>query len=186
MSKTAFAQTIIDKLQGAIGTSGESYNPSTPMSANQAIAQGITEYLTKNTQINVTYVGVIPGTPPTPDNTTDQAKVVGACIPPSGTDFDSWVKSIESGIVGGLMLAPGTGLVTPVGTIPAFLPGLVIPQSALGQAHQGNTENPQLPVWEVICDYIITWLTGPGTIPTYPATHLASTGVATRVSTIIQ
>lgn len=82
MSKSAFAQAIISKLKSSIGTSGKDYSAGSASAAMSAVAAGITEYLIANTTVMVSYVGVIPGVPPTPDPlVTDSFKIMGSCAP---------------------------------------------------------------------------------------------------------
>lgn len=60
MSRTAFAQTIIAKLEAAIHRDGLSFTEGTAPIAMQAVAAGITEYLIANTKVIISYSGMIP------------------------------------------------------------------------------------------------------------------------------
>lgn len=157
MPASSFADTIISKLKSSIGTDGSKYNSGTPAIANQAIALGITEYLMSNTTISVAYVGTTTTVPPSPFSTTDSCKITGTCAPPSGTDFNTWIQSIASNIVAGFFIMPGA-MVLPISPPPAFIPGLVISQSSLKSEHENNLDDPQKPVWTVICQAILDWL----------------------------
>lgn len=188
--KSEFAQQIIGDLESAIGKDGANFSESTPMAANQAIADSITSYLTDNTSIMVGYVGMIPGPPPVPDPVvTDTLKITGTCPPPSGTDFNTWIKSLETGIVGGFFLDKGQAGVTPLAPTPAFLPGLVLTVDNVKSAFEGASEGEeQKAVWEEICDKILTWLGVCNTGVTAPASNSnsGSTGTLTITKTVIK
>lgn len=162
MSKSAFAQTIISKLKAAIGTDGGSYSSGTASAAMAAVANGITEYLTANTTVTITYAGIIPSTPPANDpTTTDTFKIVGACAPtgPSNS-FDAWIKQIEANIIAGFSLAPAgkAGVVFP--QTPFLSPGITTMQSMLKANHDVSDENPQQKIWEIVCGGIMDWING--------------------------
>lgn len=162
MSKEAFANTIIQKMNAAIGTSGASYGNSTATSAMNAVAEGITEYLIANTQVTVKYLGIISSTPPSPDPLLiDTFKIVGVCAPPSvSSDFASWLLQIENNIISGFSLAPmgNEGLVFP--QKPFLTQGITLTQGALTSAHDVNDSSPQQKIWEIICDSIMQWVNG--------------------------
>ena len=187
MSKTTFAQTIISKLKNSIGTSGKDYSADSASLAMNAVAAGITEYLIANTTVIVSYVGIIPGTPPISDPLiSDTFNIVGSCTPTGPSDsFDRWIKQIESNIIAGFQLsASGEG-----GLVFTQMPfqntGIAISQADLKAIHNVGDENPQQKVWEAICGAIIDWINNlainitPGT-----ATHpiVSSTGTATITS----
>ena len=185
MPASNFADLIISKLKSSIGTDGSKFSSSTPAQANSAIAQAITEYLTSNTLVPVTYVGMIPGTPPVPDPiVADVCKITGTCSPPTGTTFDVWVKSLETNIVAGFFISNGTAGVMPITPPPAFLPGLVLSQATIKSIHTANLKDPQKPVWQVITQSILTWLNAVIT-PPYAATTGKSTGTATPTKTTV-
>lgn len=185
MPASSFADTIISKLNESIGMDGSSYSASTPEQANQAIADGVTEYLIDNTLITITYAGIIPGTPPTPDPIiADVCGITGQCAPPTGITFDSWVNSLASNIVAGFFIDSSNAGVSPISPTPAFLPGLSISQSMLTSIHTANLDNPQKPVWEVITGAILTWLNAV-IAPTYAASTTQSTGTATPTKTTV-
>ena len=163
MSKSAFAQTIISKLKGAIGTDGGNYSSSTATAAMSAVANGITEYLIANTKVSISYAGVIPSTPPANDPTvTDTFKIVGSCAPtrPSN-NFDSWIKQIEANIIAGFSLAPSgqAGVVFPAK--PFLNPGIATVQSMLKSNHDVSDSDPQQKIWEIVCGGIMDWINGP-------------------------
>ena len=160
MSKSAFAQAIISKLKSSIGTSGKDYSAGSASVAMSAVAAGITEYLIANTTVMVSYVGVIPGVPPTPDPlVTDSFKIIGSCAPtgPSNS-FDSWIRQIETNIITGFQLDEkgNEGLVFP--QKPFLSPGIVTSQANLQAAHDVSDEDPQQKVWEVVCGDIMDWI----------------------------
>lgn len=190
MSKSAFAQTIISKMSAAIGTDGGSFSSGSASSAMAAVAQGITEYLIANTTVMISYKGIIPGTPPTPDPTVvDTFTIVGTCAPPSpANNFDSWIKQLESSIIAGFSLTPtgNAGVVFP--TKPFLKTGITTTQSNLKSAHDVNDKDPQQKIWEIVCGGIMDWIntSAMNTIPG-PATHptASSTGNANITKIII-
>lgn len=184
MSKTAFAQTIIDKLKAAIGTDGGVYTSGSASSAMAAVAQGITEYLIANTTVAVAYTGVVAATPPYPDPViTDTFKIVGSCAPTGpANNFDSWIKQIETNIIAGFQLAP-SGNAGVVFAQKTFLNvGIKTIRENLKSIHDVADKNPQLKVWEVVCGGIMDWINsvalnsiaGPASRPTGPSTGTAS------------
>lgn len=186
MSKQAFASVIINKMKGAISTDGQSFNDGTAVSAMAAVAQGITEYLIANTQVTVAYVGVIPGTPPTPDPVViDTFKIVGVCAPSSPSNsFDAWLLQLQNNIIAGFQLAPtgNAGVVFPIK--PFLVPGVTVSQANLKSAHDVGDSDPQQKIWEIICDGIMQWINGTAMNPaSSAATHPAasSTGTANIV-----
>lgn len=162
MSKSAFAQAIISKLKGAIGTDGQSYTTGSASSAMAAVAQGITEYLIANTKVMIAYVGIIPGTPPSPDPTvTDTFQIVGSCAPPGPSNsFDSWTKEIESNIIAGFQLASAGQAGVVFAQKPFAVPGITTTQSDLKSTHDVSDKDPQQKVWEVVCGGIMDWING--------------------------
>lgn len=184
MSKSAFASAIISKMKGAISTDGQSFNGGTANAAMTAVAQAITEYLIANTQVMVAYVGIIPGTPPTPDPVvTDTFKIVGTCASPSpANSFDAWMLQLQNNIIAGFQLAPtgNAGVVFPMK--PFLTPGVITTQVNLKSAHDVSDENPQQKIWEIVCDGIIQWINtsamnpapGAGSRPTGPSTGTAN------------
>jgi hypothetical protein len=184
MSKSAFAQTIIGKLKAAISTDGGSYQSATATSAMAAVAQGITEYIIANTQVQIVYTGIIPGTPPVPDPiVTDVFNVIGTCAPPSPSDnFDVWIKQIEANIIAGFTLAPMGNAGVVFATKPFLNIGVKTQIGDLTSTHDVQDESPQQKVWEIICGDIIDWINGsamnpiPGgaSRPSGPSTGTAS------------
>lgn len=184
MSKQAFASAIISKMKSAIGTDGQSFSGGTASAAMAAVAQAITEYLIANTQVMVAYVGIIPGTPPTPDPVvSDTFKIVGTCAPPSpANSFDAWMLQLQTNIISGFMLAPtgNAGVMFP--QKPFLAPGVTVNQATLKSAHDVQDNNSQQKIWEIICDGIIQWINtsamnpspGAGSRPTGPSTGTAN------------
>lgn len=190
MSKSAFASAIISKLSGTIGTDGSSYSSGSASSAMSAVAEAITEYLIANTQVNIAYTGIIPGTPPTPDPTvTDTFKIVGNCAPPSPSDsFDSWIKQIEANIISGFSLAPSGNAGVVFTQAPFLNTGIATTQSDLKSTHDVSDESPQQKVWEVVCGGIMDWINGAAMNPASgAATHpsAGSSGTANIVKITI-
>ena len=187
MPASSFADTIIAKLNSAIGRNGENYKSSTPNIANKAIAEGVTEYLLSNTMISIAYSGIIPGTPPIPDPTvSDVEEITGKCAPPSGTEFDVWVSSLESNIVSGFFIGPGKIGVTSIAPINCFHPGLSLTREDIKSVHTGNLDDPQKAVWTKICSQILLWLNSCN-IGGYPAANSStgSTGSASVIKTTV-
>lgn len=162
MSKTAFAQLIISKMKAAIGTDGGKYSSATTSAAQAAIGQAITEYLIANTTLTISYNGMTTSTPPTPDIiAADTMKIAGACATPSTpSSYSSWIRELQKNIARGFYpQSPSTSLVTVM-----FFPfnstsnSLSIPQDNLQSAHQNNYNDPQLVVWEVICEKLMDWI----------------------------
>lgn len=186
MSKQSFASLIVSKIKSAVGNDGSKFTSSTPMQINTAISLACQEYIIDNTKISVSYTGVIPGTPPVPDITTDMEKVMGTVAPISGNNFSSWILSLETNIISGLFIAPGTALVTPLAPTPAFMKGLSISQSDLYSATGDENKDAQRIAWETICDKIIMWINStPNAGLSYPSSHVASTGTSTIIKTTI-
>lgn len=191
MSAQAFANTIINKIRAAIGTDGSQWDSSTASKSMQALADGITEYLIANTQVTISYTGMIPSTPsPIPDPvTTDVFQIVGQCAPTGiCNDFDEWIHKIEQNIIAGFQLAPMgmAGIVFP--TMPFLMPGVPTTREILKSIHEGNWDNPQLQVWTAICQDIMNWAMGAGmNVTPGGATHpaVAGTGVGTIVSIVV-
>lgn len=183
MSKSAFAQTIIAQLKGAIGTDGGNFSAGSASAAMSAVAAAITNYLITNTTVTISYAGVIAGVPPSPDPVvTDTFQIIGTCAPTGPSDsFDDWIKQIETNIIAGFQLAPmGTaGVAFP--TVPFLSTGIATSQGSLKAAHDIEDENPQQKVWEVVCGGIMDWINGlaANTVPG-PATRATgpSTGTA--------
>lgn len=188
MSKSAFAQAIITKLKGAIGTDGQQYSSGTATLAMSAVAQGITEYLISNTKVIIAYAGIIPGVPPTPDPVVvDTFSIIGSCAPtgPSNS-FDSWIKQIEANIIAGFQLAPAgeNGVVYP--QKPFAISGITTAQSMLKSCHDTSDQNPQQKVWEIVCGGIMDWIntsamnTAPGGA-THPVAGSSGTANITKI-----
>lgn len=187
MSAENFANIIIEKLNNSIGTDGSKYSSDTPSKANQAIADGITEYIINNTKIQINYTGMIPGTPSVPDPiVSDTCEVTGKCSPPTGIDFDSWIKSIELNIISGFKIGKGLAGITPVSPPPAFISGLKISQNDIKSVHTNNLNNPQKPVWTFIANSILIWLNSIVGV-SYGATNInsGSTGTSTPIKITI-
>lgn len=187
MSKSAFAQTIIAKLKGSIGTDGLSYENGSATAAMSAVAAGITEYIIANTTVKVFYSGIISTYPfPTDPVKSDTFKVVGSCATPSPSNgFDSWIKQIEANIIAGFQLAPmgSAGVAFP--TKPFMNPGIITVQGNLKATHDVGDKDPQQKVWEVVCGGIMDWINGAAKNPLSGAASRAS-GPSTGMASIIK
>ena len=187
MSALNFADTIIAKLNSAIGAKGENYTSSTPRIANTAIAEGITEYLLANTTISITYSGIIPSTPPVTDPVvSDVESITGQCTPPEGTEFDNWVSSLERNIVTGFFIGPGKLGITSIVPTNCFRSGLNLSRESIKSVHLGSINDPQRAVWVEICSRILLWLNS-SNIGGYTAKNIlsGSTGSAVVVKTTV-
>ena len=171
MPASSFADIIIDNLDSAIGKDSSKFSKSTPDSANKAIADAITSYLLDNTTITVSYTGIIPGTPPSPDPVVvDILEIEGKCEPPgTATNFNDWILDLGAKIQNGFFLSKGkAGITTEVPkSIKCFtgLPLIIDRDSKLKSVHEGNIDNPQKAIWETICSEIINWLNSISGIP---------------------
>lgn len=171
-------------MRSAIGTDGQSFSGGTASSAMAAVAQAITEYLIANTQVMISYTGIIPGTPPTPDPiVVDTFNIIGTCAPPSPSNsFDEWMMQLQQNIISGFQLAPmgNAGIVFP--QMPFLAPGVTVTQMTLKAAHDVGDDDPQQKIWEIVCDGIIQWINGSamnpapgsGSRPSGPSTGMAN------------
>lgn len=108
------------------------------------VAKAIETYLLSNTLVTVSYSGIIPGTPPVPDPIViDVLKIKGTCAPLNNSSFDSYVKTIESGIVSGFELDMGLAGVIPSAPTLAFKIGIDLVQDHIKAVHKS-----QLYLWE--------------------------------------
>lgn len=181
--KTDFAQIIIRKLDAVSMKDCGTYSASSPMDVGTAIADGITEYITSKVKVTIAWAATNPTSGAPDPVVTDVVPIVGKCAPiVFSADFDTWVKTIEANVIAGFFFGVGMAGVIPTGTIPAFTPGLVIAQSELKSAAEGNEDAPQLPFWEKVCEKIIDWLET-CTTPGYPGVHAAFVGAATWTNT---
>lgn len=164
MGKTEFARVIISKLSDAIGTDGTIFTTDTAASAMQAVAEGITDYIIANTTVIISYQGTIPGPPSITDPlVVDTFSLTGTCAatgPSNG--FDSWIKQIEANIISGFFLEKtgenGVAFIAPQAAFVKSEPGILIKGETLKAKHDPADKNPQLKIWEAICDGIIQWI----------------------------
>lgn len=188
MSKQAFASLILKKLSSSVGNDGTVYTDGTSETAQEAIASAITEYLTANTTVSISYSGVLTSGSPDPV-ATDTLKITGACKSTgTPTDFSSWIKAMQSCISSGFStLSPGSGGVTTTFQPFSSVSGaLSIEQSLLQSAHQDNMDNPAQVVWESVCGGIMDWINSSSaknpSANGIPATRPSSSGTASLVS----
>lgn len=115
MSKTTFAKLIIAKLTSILGTNGAVYTSDTPVKAQQAIAEAITEYLTANTTITILYNGILTSGTGNDTIVSDTMNITGKCSTISQpTNFQNWVNNIQTSIaISFTVISPGkNGVVT--------------------------------------------------------------------------
>lgn len=165
------------------------YDRNTYSSFYELIVGDITRYLIENTSIQISYSGVIPGTPPIPESAIDFAKITGSIsIPAISSDFDQWIQRIEVSIRQGFLISAGSRVIPkstifPLNVIPILSTFLNIDK--LKQIHFSNLKDPLSFIWNTIAEGIITWLTsGLPQINTYPA-GILGTGLATINKIII-
>lgn len=162
MPADKFAEAIISEMKSAIGQGGGSFDSNTPIKANQAIAKAITNYLTKNTKIVVSYSGVITSTGLPDPLVADTLSITGECKPPgTASNFETWILELGLNIQNGFFLSDGTAGIVPTTPSPCFVGSpLEILGDDIKQIHISNldSENLQKHIWEFICDKIITWL----------------------------
>lgn len=189
MGKTDFAKAVIARISSSIGKNGNNYSSASATAAMNAVAAAITEYLISHVAVAVSYSGVIPGTPPTPDPiASDVFKIVGACTPPSPSQgFDEWIANLETSIISGFTLAPQGNAGVVFAQRPFINAGVSVRQSDLKSMHNPQDTNPQQQIWETVCDSIIRWLseTSANTVPGAASRPAASsTGMAsiTRIT----
>ncbi len=182
--KTDFAEIIIKKLDDASMKDSSTYSEaSSPLDVGTAIADGITDYITSKVKVNIAWAATNPTSGAPDPITADIIPITGKCAPiVFSSDFDAWVKTIESNVIAGFFFSVGTAGVTPTGTIPAFTTGLSISQSDLKSAAESSEDEPQQPFWEAVCEKIIEWLES-CTTTGYPGVHAAFVGAATWVKT---
>lgn len=161
MPADKFAEAIISEMKSAIGQGGGSFDSNTPIKANQAIAKAITNYLTENTKIVVSYSGVITSTGLPDPLVADTLSITGECKPPgTASNFETWVLELGLNIQSGFFLSNGDLGIVPVPS-PCFVGSpLEILGDDLKQVHVNNLDSEDLQklIWEFICNKIITWL----------------------------
>lgn len=188
MGKIAFANHVIEKLQASISTNGATYTSDTPINAQRAIAEAITEYLVANTTINISYVGILTNGGSSDQVVSDAMKITGQCAEiGKPSDFISWVNKIQSVIASSFtVLSPGQNGVTV--SFKPFNPSqgaLIVQQEELASASQNNQQRPSQAVWEVICGKILDWLTSEtGKNPQAKALSATRPGISTGTVTL--
>lgn len=119
---------------------------------NKELAKVLCDYLVANIQVAISYAGIIPGTPPVPDPiVADVLPMTGSISGLSNVDFNTWVQSVETGIMTGLQLSdPGLMKVKPMAPLVVFKKGLstLLNQDVVYNIHT----NPSGPMyrWEEI------------------------------------
>lgn len=174
MSKSSFASLVCSKIKAAVGDDGSKFGSSSPQSAQQAIADAITEYLVANVKVNVTYTGTLNNGKPDPV-VEDVFTLTGVCSAVSTPgSYEAWLDSIQQSIATSFSgLTPGTA-----GVVADFKPfnptsgSLQIVQSDLKSAHESNLKDPMQSVWEVVCGGIMDWINSSASI------NPAASGVA--------
>lgn len=188
MSKTSFANMILSKLQSAIGNDGSKYTNTTSALTQIAIAEAITQYLKENTIVTISYNGVL--TSGGADViASDTMKIAGSCTPiPTPSNFNAWVAALQSSISSAFLVSPPStqGVVTTFQPFSSITGALQISQSDLKAAHNSNPKAPALPVWEVICDKIISWLNSSlGKNPTAVGIAATRAGISSGTATLV-
>lgn len=118
---------------------------------NKSLAKALGDYLTANTQVIISYTGIIPGTPPVTDPViADTLQISGDISGFSSVDFNTWLLSIETGVILLKLEKPGLIGLKPTGPLPIFKTGLTrfLTQKDLYDAHL-NPSNPMYS-WEEI------------------------------------
>jgi hypothetical protein len=162
-NKTVFANLIISKLASSIGTDGSSFSSSTPVAAQQAIADAVTEFVTSYVWSKSAYVGIMNTYPNNPDPVvSDDHPIMGMCAPVgTPSELAGWLKDLASNIIDGFTCGVGMNMVTFAGPYKPFAGVInVNAEKDTKPAHEANWDNPQLAVWEVICQGIIDMLIG--------------------------
>ena len=181
MAATDFANKIIQKMKGGIGTDGGGYGASTPTSANAAIAEAVTEYILEHAVITASYTGTMPNGSADP-LVIDTFKVVGSCAPVRVcSHFDDWLTILRDHIADGFRLAPSgnAGLVFPAKPFNPVAPIVLSRDGDLKGIASAGGSGVQQNVWTRICQAVLAWLNGaPNPSATGPATHSSSTGNA--------
>lgn len=162
ITASKMADSIISELKKEIGNEGDKFDTSTPIKANKAIAKAITDYLKQNTQVAISYGGIITATGIPDPLVADMFSITGNCAPAMGTNFDAWlmqlVLNIQTGFqlqtVGNLGLVCGTPTLCFMGT--PFVGSQTILN--LKNVHESNKEDPLKAIWYTICNAICTWL----------------------------
>ena len=156
------------------------------------VANAITDYLTKNTSVIVSYSGIISGILPDPViSDTLKISVSGMCAPLVNTDINSYIQSIDLNISASLYLDKGLAGVAPAVLTPAFITGLELTQNDIKNAHikalDAESTTPNVIIWEEISKKIIEWLEKCNIELSFSAqnTKSGSTGTATIIKTII-
>ena len=157
-------------------------------SREEAIAEAITEYLTTNTIVTISYQGTLnTGTGADP-MTEDVMKITGKCEAiGKPSDYQSWVRKIQGAI------AKSFTVVSPSisGIAVAFKPfnptegALKIEQNKLREAYQSTTSDYAQAVWEVVCGEILDWLNSDmGKNPAARGVAATRTGISTGVASL--
>lgn len=189
MGKAAFASLAIAKLKATIGLDGGVYAADTADKAQAAVAEAITEYLTANTTINISYSGVLTSGTGTDPVVTDSMKIMGVCGKiGKPSDFADWTNRLQVAIASSFSVATpgGNGVITMFKPFSPTANALQIVQKDLHNAHQNNISRPAQAVWEVICEGILSWLnSSAGRNPM--ATGLSATrpGVSEGVASLV-
>lgn len=193
MSATAFAELICSKVRAAIGTNGIKYSKETPALAQQAIADGITEYFLAHVKANISYTGVMNASPHGADPVvSDVMKISGKCEPtPAPKLFDLWVRELQTNIANGFSVNTigQNGVMVTFKPFNSVVGSLTIPRNNLRIAHENNRKDPMQKTWEVICQAIMDWINSSASImplaKDLSASRSVSTGKATLVKNVI-
>ena len=188
MGKEKFASLVIAKLKTAIGIDGSKYVNDTPTKAQKAIAEAITEYLTANTTVTISYSGTLNSGGSADPIVTDTLKISGQCSAiskPSG--FVPWIQELQSVISSSFsVMSPGTdGVVVSFNPFNSTKQALQISQKELYDAYQHSISDPIQVIWEVLCGKLLDWLNSEaGKNPSATSITANRTGVSAGVASL--
>lgn len=184
MGWEALSNTIINKINEAIGKDGSQYNNNTAYSAMSAVSNAITEYLIANTTVYISYTGVLSNATAGPDPViNDTFKIIGKCAPtPPANNFDDWIVKLQSNIISGFTLAPIGAAGVVFQKNPFINKGIGITQTKLKLLHNVNDTDPANKIWGIISQAIISWInntaidttSGTATRPSAPSAGTAT------------
>lgn len=188
MGKEKFASLVIAKLKTAVGTDGSKYNDDTPVKAQKAIAEAITEYLTANTTVTISYSGTLNSGGGADPIVTDTLKITGQC----GTigkplGFDPWVQELQSVIASSFsVMSPGTdGVVVSFNPFNPTEKALQVSRKGLRDIYQNNISDPIQATWGFFCGKLLDWLNSEaGKNPSATSITANRTGISTGVASL--
>ena len=179
MSAIVLAQNISNSLKSSIKKGTES------ALMNSTIAKEITTYLLSNAKVQVSYTGVIPGTPPVTEMSTDLMPIQGS-VTPVGTfsDGDQWLDALGKNISVGFVTLPN--IITPISPhislqVQNTQLSKFVPKKARESVHKSS--DPCLEFWKQVANGIFQMINTQISKPF--AAKLAGTGVATVIKLMV-